>query len=113
MQDNNELVPSKETIHEFITGLSSPALENENLSDSVEILPEEDALSHHAAGEATTILNDSATSILEFGSHGDSTALDARSSVAKLNADVLHAAQHGQNDAHSAPHYQKTAVDER
>lgn len=113
MLGSNELVPSKEKIHEFITGLPSPAFENENLSDSVGILPEEDGFSQHAAGEATTILNDSAASILEFESQVNSTTLDSQLPVAELNEDVFHTAQHDQNNVHSAPESQKTAVDDR
>ena len=104
MQHSNEFVQSKESIHEFITGLHSPASEDKDLSDSVGILPDEEQLSQDIPHEATTILYDSASSALQFGSHADSTVSDAPTRNAptpleKLNTNIL---SHGQHDAQSA-----------
>ena len=110
MEQNNELVPSKETIHKFIMGSPSPALENDDLGDSVGILPEEEHVSQHSPGEATTILNDSASSVLEFGSHHfDSTVLDTQlpehsspTASERLHTHKLPGTQYDRHDTSSA-----------
>ena len=100
MQHSNEFVQSKESIHEFITDLHS---EDKDLSDSVGILPDEEQLSQDIPHEATTILYDSASSALQFGSHADSTVSDAPTPnvptpLEKLNTNI----PSGQHDAQSA-----------